>query len=210
MGNGFCTGCRKIEQAAEGSVRPIDPAPLYPIRQGLVLFLLPDRLVEFNAGGTGPARIQVLRRVEETRLERFRSIVQAWDGGLSIAGAHGLARIPGPLRNLTPETPWNEYLLPEGLPVRDLQVVHEQAGTEGGAQVHLTATARCSTNAQRWVLMFNGGQWKSLPNLEQRLRHAWRGPDRTYWAVSIDGLWRWAEGDSGPVEDHEVSARQYL
>src|SRR5215203_492607 len=61
------------EIAAElrvGSPRIIDPVPIYPVKQGVVLFLLPDRLMRFNVDEPDhPA--EVLQLASQTQLGRF-------------------------------------------------------------------------------------------------------------------------------------------
>ena len=62
------------EIAAEfntGLARVTDPVPLCPVKQGQVLLLLPERLLEFNAEGTQEPGTRLLRSVADTRLERF-------------------------------------------------------------------------------------------------------------------------------------------
>ena len=84
--------------------RVIDPVPLCPVRHGVVLFLLPDRLLEFNTEPSGRPQTQVLLAVAQTPLEKFSGLTLARDGGLWIAGALGLARASGPVRNLKPDS----------------------------------------------------------------------------------------------------------
>src|SRR5437867_1803655 len=75
-----------------------DPVPLCPVRQGLVLCLLPDRLMELNSTVSDGPQTRVLRNSNQTQLESFASMTPARDGGLWIAGARGLAKLPAPLR----------------------------------------------------------------------------------------------------------------
>src|SRR5262249_20885254 len=103
-----------------GSSSPNSPVALYPIRQGLVLCLLPDRLLEFDFTVSGSSQTTLLRPAEQTQLERFTSMTLARDGGLWIAGARGLAKAPGPLRNLKTDTRWQEYLPPAQLQIQNL------------------------------------------------------------------------------------------
>ncbi|HEY5912146.1 MAG TPA: ATP-binding protein [Verrucomicrobiae bacterium] len=198
-----------IARSAQTSM--IDPVPLYAVRQDLVLFLLPDRLMEFNAEELAPTRTRVLRVVSETGLEKFTGMTPARKGGLWVSGFRGFARIPGPLRNLKPETLWTESLLPENLELQNLQQPVEAGTVETETEnaTVLTALAEGRSNQTRVAVMFDGNAWTVGKPHEQRLRHAWGGPDGTRWASAIDSLWQWPADSSDMVECDEVSARQY-
>src|SRR5438552_11005047 len=47
------------------------PLPLYPVRQGLVLCLVPDGLIEFNSGPLDCAQSTSWCRARQTQIERF-------------------------------------------------------------------------------------------------------------------------------------------
>ena len=191
-------------ETRSGSSRVIDPVPLYPVRQGLVLMLLPDRLLEFNSEDTDHPQVRVLRQASKTGLASFSSLIAARDGGLWIAGEHGVTKVPRPIRNLKPETQWREYLLPEKLRARNLQGLHED---EEGV---LTAVADSETNQQRLVVCFDGHDWTSVTTGSERLRQAWRSLDKTRWAMSTDTLFEGDETDGVLGENEEVSARAYF
>src|SRR5262249_3084505 len=86
--------------------RVLDPVPLHAIKQGLVIFLLPDLLGEFNSENADRPQTVILRRVEQTGLGAFSGLAPTGDGGLWIVGRSGAAKIPGPLRVVQPETRW--------------------------------------------------------------------------------------------------------
>jgi len=180
------------------------PLPLYPVRQGLVLCLVPDGLLEFNSGSLDGAQTKVLRSARQTLLESFSSVTPAKDGGLWIAGTRGLAKVPPPLRNLKPETDWQEYLPPESWQVRDLQEPHEDPS--GGVAV----VADSITNHQKVLLYFDGHDWMAQTTGGNRIRHAWRGLDGTWWAVSFSTLFHSGTEQPDLLETEEVSARQYF
>jgi len=75
-----------------GMPRILDPVPLYPVRQGQVLLLLPDRLLEFNSESADQPRTQLVRRASDSGLGRFSSMAPARDGGAWITGARGWRR----------------------------------------------------------------------------------------------------------------------
>jgi signal transduction histidine kinase len=186
--------------------RVIDPIPLVPVRQGLVIFLLPGRLMEFAADTPGQSRTTLLKAAGQTRLERFSGLTLARDGGLWVTGAHGVAKIPGPLRNLKPETVWQEDSVPENLGVENLQAPHED---QQGA---LTVIGESVTNQRRLVLRFDAAQnWTLCALSVGKLRQAWCASDGTCWGFDIDSLLQWDLGRTAePFENDEVSARQYF
>ena len=75
----------------DGKTRPSCPA-----RQGVVVFLLPDRLLQFNAEDPERPRTKVLLTTARTRLEMFSSMALGRDGGLWIAGERGCSNSQGP------------------------------------------------------------------------------------------------------------------
>ena len=207
----FVEGAWELHQVPEiaGGIRSAafgitDPVPLWPVRQGLVLVLLSDRLLEFNSEDPAHPHTQLLREARQTRLGSFISLTPARDGGLWIAGAMGLAKVPGPVRNLKPETAWSDYLVPESLQVTNLQGVHEDE--EGG----LTAVGVTGTNQQRVVVYFDGRSWSAQSGGAEKLRQAWRGPDKSRWAMSTEGLFEGDATHSDLSECDEISARSYF
>ena len=187
-----------------GISNPIHPVPLYPVKQDLVLFLLPDRLMEFNAKNSTLAQTSLLRAADQTQMGTYSGMIAAQDGGLWIAGTRGLAKIAGPARNVGPETEWREYTPPESLQIQNLQ--EPQEDEEGG----VTVLAESSHNLQKAIVHFDGQHWIMLWTGVEKLRFAWRGPDKTCWAATIDSLFRLQDGRLEAVENEEISARQYF
>lgn len=187
-----------------GTSRVIDPIPLWPVRQGLVLLLLPDRLLEYNCEDPERPQVRILHEAKRTRLESFSGLAPSRDGGLWIAGARGLARVPGPVRNLKPETEWRDYLPPDSWRVRDLQGLHEDE--DGG----VSAVAESMTNQQRVVLYFDERDWAIQPAGGEKLRQAWRSLDKTRWAMSTEALFEGDEARPELAENDEISARAYF
>src|ERR1017187_6664885 len=189
------------EIAAEfraGISNPIHPVPLYPAKQDLVIFLLPDRLMEYNAKNSTHSQTSMLRAADQTRLGRYSGMIAAHDGGLWIAGARGLAKLPGPARNLNPETEWREYVPPEPLQIQNLQ--EPQEDEDGG----ITVLAESSNNHQKTIVHFDGQRWTVLWTGVEKLRFAWRGPDKAYWAATIDSLLQLNDGRLETVENEEI------
>jgi signal transduction histidine kinase/streptogramin lyase len=193
------------EIAAEfRGAQPMRPVPLCPVRQGVVLFLLPDRLLEFNVEQAERPRVNLLRNAAETQLEKFSGIALARDGGLWITGSRGLAKVPGPARNLKPDSQWLEYLPPGSLDIRNFQEPLEDA--DGG----ITALAEASDSQQKRVAYFDGEDWIACSAGKARIRRAWRGPDKSFWAATIDSLFQVEPVSNEIVENQEISARNYF
>jgi signal transduction histidine kinase/ligand-binding sensor domain-containing protein len=182
----------------------LDPVPLCPIKQGQVLLLLPDRLLEFNSETPDKPQTRVLRLAGNTGLERFSSMVLARDGGLWVTGARGVIRIPGPIRNVKADTSCPEYLPPEGLPIRNFQ--EPQEDSEGG----LIVLADSVTNRSRLLMQLSGGTWTTLATGPEKIRQGWRSEDRTYYSTSINSLSEYVAGQWEPIESEEIAARQYF
>jgi ligand-binding sensor domain-containing protein len=178
--------------------------PLCPVRQGVVLFLLPDRLMEFNAEQPGSSRVSLLRTAAQTQLERFSGLSVARDGGLWIAGGRGLAKVQGPARNLKPDSEWREIIPPASLGLYNFQEPWEDAN--GG----VTSLAESKADQRRQITYFDGQHWSVLPAGSEKVRRAWRGPDRTFWAATIDSLFQFDSGNGAMLENQEISARAYF
>lgn len=184
--------------------QPMRAVPLCPVRQSVVLFLLSDRLLEFNSEQPGSPRTTLLRAAAQTRLEKFSSLALARDGGLWIAGLRGLAKVPGPARNLKPESEWLEFLPTGPLAIENFQEPWEDA--DGG----VTMLADSSDNSQKRVAYFDGQRWSVLSAGNEIIRRAWRGPDKTFWAATINSLFQFDPVAGELVENQEISARTYF
>ena len=187
---------------SQSARRPME-MPLVPIRQGLVLALLPDQLMEYDTEEPDHPATTVLRRATQLQLGAFSGLCPAHDGGLWLAGDRGLAKVPPPLGNVKPDSSWVQYLAPAALQIDHLQDPHEDSSGM------VTAIAEDSGNRQRAIVTFNGERWTRQDVGAEKIRHAWSGPDQTHWAASIDSLFQWREGEPGLSENEEVSARQY-
>ncbi len=186
------------------NLRPNDLISLYPIRQGVVICLFPTSLVELNSTASNRMQVSVLRTCNQTRLGDFSGMIASKDGGLWVIGAYGLAKVPPPLRNLKEDTTWQEQIPPAALQLSNLQQPHEDQS--GGVAL----IAQSSTNHQTVLLYFDGHHWMAQKATDNKIRHAWRGPDGTWWAASINALFHSETGPGDLVETEEISARQYF
>jgi len=186
-----------------GLARTIDPAPLCPLRQGVVICLLPDQLVELRCDDPERLKTTVIRAADEAGVGKFRGLALSRDGGLWISGDHGAGKLVGPARNLSAATEWQEHLLPAGLAVRGLQAPHEEPG--GG----LVCVAESPANHAKAVVWFDGADWRLSGLGPESILQAWRGPDDTTWAMTRETLLHGSSEQSALVNVEEVFAHQY-
>ena len=91
-------------------LRRIRSIPLAPAELDHVLFLLPDRLLEYSAD---TRQVSTLVRLASTSLGRFNDMIEAADGTLWITGLRGAGRIEGPIRQIRSGARWKEWLAPD-------------------------------------------------------------------------------------------------
>jgi len=171
--------------------------PLHPDRQGHVLFLRDDQLMDFNVENPELPQTRGLLRCGQTRLGKFTDMVVARDGGLWITGERGL----GKASKL--EFAWSDYLPPESLQIQNLREPRED--DEGG----VTVVAESITDGQAIVARFDGAGWTAQPADVEKIRRAWRGGNEAVWVLTSDALLRQAPGETKLAPDQDVSARRY-
>src|SRR5204862_281230 len=93
---------------------------------------------------------------------------------------------------------------PAALQVNNLQQPHEDLS--GG----VTVIAQSLTNHEKVLLYFDSHNWTAQKAIDNRIRHAWRGPDGTWWAASTSALFHSETDLPDLVETEEISARQYF
>ncbi|HLP75285.1 MAG TPA: histidine kinase dimerization/phospho-acceptor domain-containing protein, partial [Candidatus Paceibacterota bacterium] len=170
------------EIAARSGAETNSPAqiPICSVKQGRVLFLLPDRLMEFNIEEREHPRTVLLRSAGQTRLGQFVQLSSAPDGGLWITGTRGIAKIPGPMRNVKADTEWREHVPPEPLGVKNLQ--SPQPDNNG-----MTLLCDSQTDGKA-VIRFDGATWEKSSNSPANTRCAWRDAEKHFWAITSDAL----------------------
>jgi hypothetical protein len=191
--------------ATEFARRRVPPPdiPLIPVKQGRVLFLLPDRLMEYSEGIEGP-HTTVLRAAAQTAIGDFTGMIPAHDGGLWISGLRGLAKTPAPIRSLSPNDPWKEYVVPASLGIGDL--AQPQADDLDG----VTLVARPSSQPPEALVHFDGvSRWELLPGSAEPVRQAWRGPGGSTWGIAADSLWESQDQPAAMVENEDLPVRQF-
>jgi signal transduction histidine kinase len=177
--------------------------PLFPVRQDVVLVLLSDQLLQFGCEDPAHPKIETLRQAGATPLGRFSGLALARDGGLWVTGARGLAKVPGPVRSLTPNSQWQTYIPPESLQIQNL---HDAVEAPNGS---VTVLADSVAKDQRVVASFDGKSWSFNPLPSGALRQIWRGPDDSWWAYSDESLFHWENGLSGEPLMEDVFAHRF-
>ena len=194
------------EIAAEnhgGLGRLIDPVPMYPVRQGVLVFLVSDKLMRLNVDDPAHATVEVLRSASPG-LGKFYSMIPSRNGGLWLGCARGIAKIPGLVRNLKADTELQEHPSPDADRFQSFQDLHEDE--DGNVYVLATMT----NSVQKAALLFDGQEWKPLPAPPERVRHAWPGLSESRWASTIETLYQFDNQRQEFVENEEVLARQYF
>jgi signal transduction histidine kinase len=180
-----------------------DPVPLWPVRQGLVLALVSDRLLEFNTEDREHPRVTSIRAAASTAMGKFIGLGPARDGGLWICGERAIAKVTGPVRALKSDTPWREFPLPPDFSCDSFQSPLE--AVDG----FVSLLTRASTNQQQFLLRFDGENWRAEGPASGKLRSAWRGPQNSCWGLSAEMLYQWEPGSANMSETEELSARRY-
>ncbi len=163
-------------------LRQLRQISLLPAEVNHVFFLLSDRLMEYDAA---LKKARVLKLAGDTKLQRFSEMREARDGSVWISGRKGLANLPGPVRRLTANSPWQEFPVESEWPAENL--LHPFEDAQGG----ITAVASDPiSSGRRYVARFDGRSWKTLPIEGEKLRQAWQAWDQTVWAYTFNALLR--------------------
>jgi signal transduction histidine kinase/ligand-binding sensor domain-containing protein len=155
---------------------------ILPAEQDRVLILASDQLLDYRLLSH---EITVLRRAELEGLGKYSSLSPARDGGVWVTAANGIAKVPGPLRQIRGDSLWEEHLLPSELRVTNLNRCFED--DDGG----VTTVGESLSLERRIVLRLQGTNWtvRHLPGENPRL--AWRDWRRDhYWAITQNSLLR--------------------
>ncbi len=184
------------------ALRQTWPVSLVPMKQGHVLFLLTDRLMEFD--NEFQPKTTVIRHVNQTRLGKFLDLIAAREGGVWISGMKGLGRFPGAGRVLNAETEWQEFILEAQLQVEDLKSPVED--DQGG----ITTVAESLATHHKALVYFDGRQWTVREARGEKIRHAWRDADNRFRFTTINSLFHFEADGAQIIEDEEVSAGSYF
>jgi signal transduction histidine kinase len=169
-----------------------------PVRQGCVLLLFPEKISEFSAEDPAHPQLADLCTAAQMQIGSFTGMALAGDGGLWVCGARGLARAPGPVRNLSAQTQWQKYI---PLVTSQLEGLSEPEPDDAG----VTLIGVSAVNHEKVVVTFDGRQWTARSAGTEKFFCAWRGPDHSLWAVTSESLFQWSEANSSWVENEEIS-----
>lgn len=181
--------------------RPLD-LPMTVVRQGMVIFLLPDMLAVYYARDASRPRTEILLREEQAGIGTFTSLALARDGSLWVGGAGGLLHSEVPARNLRPDAVWRALPTQTEFQASGLQQIHE---FEDGS---LSVLANI-TNSGKAVLRLENGAWSLHPIPLNDVLFAWVTPQDATYAVTPSGLFESFGKGAEFLETDQVSARQY-
>jgi signal transduction histidine kinase len=182
-------------------LRQIHQISLIPAERDHVLFLVSDRLMDFDAA---KSRTTVLRTSGETKLGRFFEMTEARDGGVWISGQRGLAYLPGPVRKISRGTEWREFLPPPDFGAGNFQRPFED--DRGGIT---TLGSSPLAPGKRGIVRFDGTNWFQQPVTNEVLRQAWTVWDGTVWGCSINSLLRFDRSDPDRFVRADLWVGQY-
>jgi len=173
---------------------------LVPADMNRVLVLLPDQLLEFDAG-TG--RISTLKRSTDTGIGRYSEMAESVEGGLWVSGRWGMAKVPGLVRRINSATEWEEHLLNRA----DLGMLQRPHEFPPGSVTMVAASV--DAEARRAVAEWREGTWTVLSIEAERPRQAWRAWDRSLWAYSYGSLFRVQPGDPPEILREPAMGAQF-
>jgi signal transduction histidine kinase len=194
----------EIAEELKSGVRAGEVPSFFPIKQGRVIFLTANALMDFNSEDPDRPQTRQLRAANASQMGKFLGMCIARDGGLWISASNGLAKVSGPLRNLGADGEWREHSAPDSLPARNFREPFED--DTGG----IFCVAESSTNSQKFVVHFDGENWTVLPAGSKSITHAWRGPGKIISAMTDDSLLTLDENRRELRESDELSARQFF
>ena len=175
--------------------------PILVVGQDRVLFLLSDQLMEFNAA---LGQKTIIRKAQETGLERFIDMIPARDGGVWISGTLGLAKIAGNVRSISTNTVWQKFPVDPALGIHEIQRLSED--DEGG----ITAVAEALAPPQnKRIVHFDGVNWSVQPVAGEIIRQGWKGLDDTYWAATSKSFFQLIDGRKETTELENVPERLF-
>lgn len=128
------------------------------------LILLPDQILEFEAGGHST---RVVLASRETSLRSFTSLRSASTGNIWITGQRGFGTLS------IPDLRWREFAKP---PTGYANFEEPYEGEDG--ELFLRATDGSSKPV---ILRTDGGRWELVYRGESHNLRGWRGVDKTVW-----------------------------
>lgn len=153
-----------------------------------ILFLLPDRLMEFN---TAIEQVKSVKEVNDTNLGSFRDMCFARDGGVWITGLNGHAKLKSEQGAEGPLSEYTEYLFKREYGFYNLLYPFED---EKG---NLWGVISPLGNPRECLMRFNGNSWKMLYSLQhysndKRLLRVMGYPNQneSFWIAGLSSTCR--------------------
>ncbi|MEW6233864.1 MAG: histidine kinase [Candidatus Omnitrophota bacterium] len=138
-----------------------ETTPFFPIADGGIAYLLPDRLMRFDPS---THQSEVLFAVSDSHLDSFNDLLAARNGDLWLAGRNGAAVYQG-----------KEYLFDPALNLQDLNDLQE------GGEGIIFGTAYSPAIQKRVLVRWHQGEWKIVyQNPEQDVLRGW-GDESRFW-----------------------------
>lgn len=182
-------------------LRRVRQIPLVPAEHNRVLFLLSDQLMDYDSA---QKKTRELKNVNDTGLGKFIEMTEARDGGLWITGATGLAKVEGPLRQISSKSDWRIEVVGNLLEVANLQRPFEDEQNSIA-----TVASDMRTSNQRVLLRFDGVNWTRTEVPDENILQAWPGWDQDTWGYTINSLLRFVS-DGPPGQTHvRISTEQH-
>ncbi len=178
--------------------RVLDPVSLLPGETNRVLFLVSDRLLEFNASLN---KTTVLLAATNTRLGEFLYLAEAPDTSLWITGNLGLARLSAVARREGAAISWLEFIPPADLSIHKLQ--RPIADDEGG----ITVVANKKASNERLLVYFDGRNWQANYVLAGKIFQGWRGLEGNFWGRTFSSLCRLEPGRQEILEKDPLAGQ---
>jgi signal transduction histidine kinase len=172
------------EMRNEPLLKPFHPIPIVPAEVNRALILLSGRLVDYDAS---MGRVTTIKSSSDIGIGLFSEMEESTDGVL-ISASRGIARVPGPLRQLNSTSVWRQVALPTNMTAENLQRPFE--GRDGAAVV--VAFDRENPSV-RHILTAGATNWINHERLTEKLRLVWHGWGDTRWGMSYSGLFRYTE-----------------
>ncbi|MFB3789105.1 MAG: ATP-binding protein [bacterium] len=158
----------------------IYPVFFLPATKDQLIFLLPDRLMVFNAAQRDTREIL---NVAKTRMERFSEMIFSSSSGIWITGERGAVRVLGEGNTIGSPLEWREHIIPDDMLLHDLRYPYE------GKKGELYETALIADTSQDVFVRLDGSSWKKIATTEKDSLIGVPGIFNDYWLIR--GIYAW-------------------
>ncbi|HVK57428.1 MAG TPA: ATP-binding protein [Candidatus Kapabacteria bacterium] len=182
-------------------IRQLRQISLLPAEVGRVFILLSDRLLEYEAGSR---KVGIIKSASETKIGDFLEIQEGVNETIWISGTLGWARLSGPMRRVSSETEWTEYVLPNTNEVHGLQRPFEFPATTVTSSANSTRP-----DGTRFIVRLQDGEFSSFPVPGEKIKQGWTAWDNSIWGYSSTALFRLESEPLVRLRKEPVSGTQY-